>query len=149
MTYNPFLSMPRRIFFQNNLKLYWEEIVQRFVSKPEGRPMRLSHTLLLVSMLSFGGFMVSMLVHGLVSSPSDIREVPERVQSPRLPTQSVDAPTEAEGNEPLPSCPLVDESEERNASFSSPKDRRPREATEEKPQPTCCCEVRRKRLHLI
>ncbi len=111
--------------------------------------MRLSHTLLLVSMLSFGGFMFSMLVHGLLSSPSDIREVPERVQSPRLPTQSVDAPTKNGGHEPLPSCPLVEESQDRNASFSSPKDHRSREATEEKPQPTCCCEVRRKRLHLI
>ena len=45
--------------------------------------MRLSHTLLLVSMLSFGGFMVSKLVHAMVTPTIDIIPMWKKLEADR------------------------------------------------------------------
>ena len=116
--------------------------------------MRLSHTLLLVSMLSFGGFMISKLVYAMVIPSSDVRVIPQKTDGPLLtPTPvSAPAPSEEQTTGPLQSCPLLREQpDERNvADQSSKKGSVGNEAKSQESKPsTCCCDLKRKRLRLI
>ena len=111
--------------------------------------MRLSHTLLLVSMLSFGGFMVSKLVHAMVTPTGELREVPERVIRPIVRPQNVATPVDPKPmrQQPLLSCPLLKDEggDERSAKSPAGRDVKAKEAK----SPKCRCDLRRKQLHLI
>ena len=121
--------------------------------------MRLSHTLLLVSMLSFGGFMVSKLVHAMVTPSGEIREVSGQGTRPVIEARpAIDRPSEDRAMtedserttvEPIQSCPLPQDSRGRNASAQSSGERGTKKKAMKGISPTCCCDVRRKKLHLI
>ena len=116
--------------------------------------MRLSHTFLLVSMLSFGGFMVSKLVHAMVIPSSEVRVIPQKTDGPVIAPTSVSAPASAEEQTtgPLQSCPLPrEQSDDRNVADRSSKKGsvgNEKKSQESKPS-TCCCDLKRKRLRLI
>ena len=116
--------------------------------------MKHSHTLLLVCMLSFGGFMVSKLVHGMVRPGSEVREVQERMSRPVSDPIPARAPSTSKEpgdpvNEPPPRCVLSEQAFERNVTGEgATNELSPFNATKAESS-LCCCDVRRPRLHII